>query len=79
MVAYYGLEAGSQILSSHRVRDLEQQAWVGEFLRLLSIPHLLLAVPEPFVQLPLREAGHSYEVAEVALVKFAVVLLESLD
>ena len=79
MVAYYGLEAGSQILSSHRVRDLEQQAWVGEFLRLLSIPHLLLAVPEPFVQLPLREAGYSYEVAEVALVKFAVVLLENMD
>ena len=40
---------------------------------------LFLAVPEPFVQLPLREAGHSYEVAEVALVPFAVVLLEGLD
>ena len=79
MVAYYGLEARSQILSGHRVGDLEQQAWVGEFLRLLSIPYLLLAIPEPFVELPLREASHSYEVAEVALVPFAVVLLEGLD
>jgi len=79
LVAYYGLEAGSQILSSHRVRNLEQQAWVGEFLGLLSVPHLLLTIPEPFVQLSLREASHSYEVAEVALVPFAVVLLEGLD
>ena len=79
LVAYYGPEAGSQVLPSHGVGDLEEEAWVGEFLGLLSIPHLLLAVPEPFVQLPLGEAGSPHELAEVALVPLAVVLLEGLN
>ena len=79
LVAYYGLETRRQIPPSAGVGDLEEEAWVREFLGLQGVSHLLLAVPEPFVQLPLCEAGGPHELAEVALVPFAVVLLESFD
>ena len=78
MVADYRLETRRQILPSGSVRDLEQKPWVGQLLGFQGVSDLLLAVPEPFVELPLCEAGDSHQVAEVALVPFAVVLLEGL-
>ena len=64
---------GCQIVSISGVRDLEDQAWIREFLRGQPFFFLLLAVPEPLVQLLLGVTSFVDQVTEFGIVPCASV------